>query len=112
MNKLRRKEIKKVVKKIKEVLYKVNNNIDVSELLLDIEEIKDSLESIKNDEEFAFDNIPESLQNSIRGEQMQENIELFEDAINSCDELIGEELKNSKEITITLTDIMDNINII
>ncbi|MBM6866392.1 hypothetical protein H6A66_14625 [Bacteroides caecigallinarum] len=52
-----------------------------------LSEVRTSLESICEEEEDAFDNMPESLQESERGEQMQEYIETMEEAISNIEEI-------------------------
>lgn len=66
MNKVRRGEIKKVIVLLNESLSKLN--------------------SVKNEEEFAYDSLPENFQDSERGELMQENIEALEEASDKIDE--------------------------
>ena len=70
MNNSRRKEIAKAV-----------------ELM---EEITTILSYVKDEEEGSYDNFPESLQNSIRGEEMQEWIDRLETAVESIQEQIDE----------------------
>lgn len=65
MNKVRRKEIAKAI-----------------ELL---EQAREILESVRDDEQEAFDNMPESLQGSERGEAMEEYIYTLEEAIEAID---------------------------
>jgi hypothetical protein len=65
MNKVRRKEIAKAI-----------------ELL---EQAREILESVRDDEQEAFDNMPESLQSSERGEAMEEYIYTLEEAIEAID---------------------------
>lgn len=69
MNKQRRKSIMDVIK--------------------NIESIKSDLESILFDEQDYFDNMPENLQGSIRGEQSEEAIDTLDEAISSLDEAIN-----------------------
>lgn len=68
MNNIRRKEIRKV----KETLENLLNDIDM----------------LKLEEEEAYDNMPESLQESDRGGEMLENIEYLDEAYNAVDEAI------------------------
>ena len=68
MNKNRRKEI----------------NINIESLGV----IKSNLESILSDEEDYFDNMPENLQGSIRGEDSENAIDLLSEAIDSIEEII------------------------
>ena len=68
MNKERRRRIKESVESLRVILAEV--------------------EAIKDDEEWAFDNMPEGLQNSMRGENSQEAIEYLEDATDKIDKAI------------------------
>lgn len=51
-----------------------------------LEEAQIELESVKDDEEEAFNNLPESLQSGDRGEAMSEAIDNLESAISSIEE--------------------------
>lgn len=53
-----------------------------------IEDLKAELESIMEEEQECFDNLPESLQDSERGDKMQEAIDALENAANSIDDVI------------------------
>lgn len=58
------------------------NNIrrkSVKEALNLIEKAREILEEVKDEEQEAYDNLPESLQCGERGEQMQENIDNIDD---------------------------------
>ena len=68
MNKQRRQLIKK--------------NIDILEV------VKSNLESIMEDEQDYFDNMPENLQGSSRGEIAEEAIDLLNDIIDKIDDCI------------------------
>lgn len=59
----------------------------IMQLAEKLSEVRTSLESILNEEEDAFDNMPESLQESERGEQMQEYIEVMGEAISYIEEM-------------------------
>lgn len=65
MNKLRRKQIAQA--------------IDL------IEQAKAILEQVMDDEQEAFDNLPENLQGSARGEAMEEYIYTVEEFMDSLD---------------------------
>lgn len=58
-------------------------------LLGKLSEVKESLKNILAAEETAFDNMPESLQESERGEQMQECIEMMDNAMTCIEEAHG-----------------------
>ena len=75
MNKQRRKEIKEQIKLI--------------------EQAKSNLESILSDEEYYFDNMPENLQGSMRGEESQEAIDLLMESTDTLQEIID----NLSELT-------------
>ena len=68
MNNIRRKEINKVKEKLENLLA--------------------DLDGLKSEEEEAYDNMPESLQESDRGGEMLENIEYLDEAYNAVDEAI------------------------
>ena len=84
MNKARRASLKLVLSKIET-------------LTAYIEEIKEDLQGVLDEEEEAYENLPESIQGSERGEQMQEYIEALEEAIDSLDEFDADELHTSIE---------------
>lgn len=48
-----------------------------------IEEARAMLECVMEEEQEAFDNLPESFQYSERGEQMEENISIIEDFLDN-----------------------------
>lgn len=68
MNKARRKELKEAV----DLLYKALNII----------------ESVKDEEETAYDNLPESIQYSERGETMQDYIDTMDEAYSEIEDRI------------------------
>ena len=68
MNKQRRNRLQKVIDKL--------------------EELKQEVSFICEEEQEAYDNMPESLQDGERGSQMYENISTLEDQESNFDELI------------------------
>ena len=84
MNKARRASLKLALSKIET-------------LTAYIEEIKEDLQGVLDEEEEAYENLPESIQGSEQGEQMQEYIEALEEAIDSLDEFDADELYTSIE---------------
>ena len=74
MNALRRKQIFVVLKKVEEL----------DDLRL---EIADLISDILSDEHDAYDNLPESLQESERGQAMEDAIDNLESAQEEIDEL-------------------------
>ena len=61
----------------------INNNINL------LENIKSNLESILSDEEYCFENMPENLQGSIRGEESENAIDLLNEAINNLEDIVN-----------------------
>ena len=47
---------------------------------------KEILEDVREEEQEAYENLPESLQNSGKGEDMQNYIEMLEEAANYLDD--------------------------
>lgn len=58
----------------------------IAKIIQEIERIKDGLQSVLNDEEFSFDNMPENLQSSMRGEESEEAIENMNEAVDALRE--------------------------
>lgn len=75
MNKERRREISEVIKTITNVKDTLNQAMKDLQIILD-------------DEEFAFDNMPENLQGSLRGMDSEDAIDTMTDAIESLTEII------------------------
>lgn len=69
MNKVRRNHLDEAISKIQEQL----------EMIM----------YVKDEEEEAYENMPESLQGSERGEQMSECIDTLDEAINTLDDVIA-----------------------
>ena len=70
-------------------------------IVTDIERIKSDLESILFDEQMAFDNMPENLQYSMRGEESQEAIENMEgagDSMQTAVDALEEAVEKLEEI--------------
>jgi hypothetical protein len=61
-----------------------------------LETFKDQLEEIGNEERLKFDNMPESLQCSERGEKLESGAESLEELVDEID-LIIENLQNLVE---------------
>lgn len=80
MNKIRRKKITITIMTLKN--YIVFKEYD------SIESIKDEIEDILWEEEDSYDNMPENLQYSIRGEESNEAIDNLEDAVDFLEEVI------------------------
>ena len=82
MNNQRRKELTNIVS----AMENVSTPIDIEEL----EGIKSDIEMVLMDEEMAFDNMPEGLQYSMRGEASQEAQDNMNEAIDLIDDFISD----------------------
>lgn len=60
----------------------------LEETINKLEEQKTELESIGEEEQEAYDNMPESLQDSEKGQTMYENIDTLETAASDLDDII------------------------
>lgn len=54
----------------------------------ELENIKSKIEDILSDEEYYFDNMPENLQGSTRGEDSQDAIDILNEVIAGLDDCI------------------------
>lgn len=54
-----------------------------------IDELKGQFEELRDEEEECYDNLPESLQDSERGERMQECIDYIDDLLNEFDSAVA-----------------------
>lgn len=75
----------------------MNNNRrrEIKRISAALTELYNELEKVKDDEEFAFDSMPEGLQYSMRGEESQDAIssldeasQYLSDAIDSLEEIV------------------------
>lgn len=57
----------------------------LEDLIEQLGTIKDSIEAVMSEEQEAFDNMPEGIQSSERGETMMENIDNLQTAIDSLE---------------------------
>ena len=60
----------------------------IAEIIEKLTEARDELEFVKDEEEEAFENYPENLQNSKRSEAMQDAIETLDVAVSEINEAI------------------------
>lgn len=94
MNDNRRKQLKTLIKQLEELYEKLEC------IKNDSEEISVALGEIRDEEEESYDNLPESLQESAKGERIQENIESLESAVDEVDNIDIEEALNYIEMAI------------
>ena len=62
----------------------------ITKVIDTIEANKSLLQSVLDDEQFAFDNMPENLQGSTRGMDSEESISIMEEAIEKIEEALDE----------------------
>ena len=84
MNRIRRKSLRTILGQI-------------DELSTVLETVKEALQDVLNEEQEAYDNLPEGLQESDRGQQMQEYIDALEGVVDSLGELDIEDLYGTIE---------------
>ena len=85
MNKQRRKDITDLVERVKAVTETLNDALG-------------DIESIKGEEEEAFENMPEGLQESEAGQRAQESAEALSEAYGTLESL----LDTLEEVTTSL----------
>ena len=70
--------------------------LKLNEALILVGEAKAIIEEVHEQEEEAYENMPESIQGSYRGEIMQGAVSALDDAVNACEE-IDEKLNEARE---------------
>ena len=102
MNKSRRRKITSVISALENII-----EYDL------IDSIINEIENILWEEEDAYDNMPENLQYSMRGEASSEAIDSLQDAVDALEEaisIINETNNNNKNKKLKEDDINDLIN--
>ena len=84
MNRIRRKSLRTILGQM-------------DELSTVLETVKEALQDVLNEVQEAYDNLPEGLQESDRGQQMQEYIDALEGVVDSLGELDIEDLYGTIE---------------
>lgn len=84
MNRIRRKSLRTILGQM-------------DELSTVLETVKEALQDVLNEEQEAYDNLPEGLQESDRGQQMQEYIDALGGVVDSLGELDIEDLYGTIE---------------
>lgn len=84
MNRIRRKSLRTILGQM-------------DELSTVLETVKEALQDVLNEEQEAYNNLPEGLQESDRGQQMQEYIDALEGVVDSLGELDIEDLYGTIE---------------
>lgn len=81
MNNLRRKNLKSVAHQLETAHEKIKDAIDI---LLNA---SNNIEMIAEDEQMAYDNLPENFQDSERGDAMLDNIDQINEIAEKIDEI-------------------------
>ena len=66
-----------------------NRRDKLKTIILALDEMIAKLNVIYDEEQFALDNIPENLQESLRAETMAEGLETLEEVIDDLDDIRG-----------------------
>lgn len=64
--------------------------MEIKNIIAELENIKTKLDNVFSEEQYAFDNMPENLQYSMRGEESQEAIDYMSEAVSSIEEAIDQ----------------------
>ena len=101
MNNQKRKRLDKVAYMLQ--TQEINNDLIIS--------AKDEIEDVKFEEEMAFDNLGESLQQTMRGQAMEEAIEYMEEACQELKTVLQyiEDNKSENDIRDKIDDVIENI---
>lgn len=75
MNNARRKQIKKITQEFYDQLYELFGHYG------------EKLQAVLDEEQEAYDNLPESIQESDRGMAMQDCIDQLESVVGSCEDV-------------------------
>lgn len=62
----------------------------IQEAISKLEEAKQILEEVQVEEQDSFDNLPGSLQDSEKGEQISDNISFLDDVVSDLDNQMGQ----------------------
>ena len=63
---------------------------EIKNIIAELENIKTKLDNVFSEEQYAFDNMPENLQYSMRGEESQEAIDYMSEAGSDIEEAIDQ----------------------
>lgn len=67
-----------------------NRRKEIESIIEELESLGSRIEAVKEEEDDAFNNIPESLQYSEKGELMEQNVEDLDEAFNGLSEVVEE----------------------
>ena len=89
MNNKRRAKLKKIIDKIKGLVFPIDTD-DVNDVQNLASELYDDVEDLYSEESDSYDNLPESLQDSERGEAMQDAMDELDNAMSELATLVDE----------------------
>lgn len=64
-----------------------NRRKQIAEVLNEIADLRSRIDSVKSDEQDAFDNMPEGLQQSDRGQKAEEACSCLDNVLSAFDEI-------------------------
>lgn len=62
----------------------------IGEAIAKLEWAKEMLDQVREEEEEAYGNLPEGIQDSDRGNEMEDNVYTLENAVNDIEDVIGD----------------------
>lgn len=62
----------------------------IAKILAQLSDLKDELESVAGEERDAFDNMPEGLQQSDRGQNSEQAADALDEAVNAMGEAVDQ----------------------
>lgn len=68
----------------------------ITDIMENLSSLQTSIEELLEEEQEAFDNLPDGIQDSERGEAIQAAIDNLEEAVSNCEELLNN-LEMAKE---------------
>lgn len=102
MNNFRRKDLKNINLEINTKIIKLLNNIfgDIDEktkcnVINNLKDVAEDLSFVEEEEQMAFDNMPEGLQYSFRGQEIEENINMLNEQCYEIEYIINSLEDNS-----------------
>ncbi len=105
MNNQRRKDIKAVITKLEN--FKAKFEV-IADWIEDLSDLRNEIAEIQQDESDSFENMPESLQQSERGQQSEECIGYLEDAYSELDTFVESLQAIHDETFDAVTDPLNN----
>ena len=109
MNNTRRNEIRRIIRSLSAV---VSGDEISSEQARQVLDYRHDIEDVLDEEQDAFDNMPEGLQSSYRGEISEESIDYLSEAIDGLDDiddLLAQADYDGEKVKIALEDVIESL---